>query len=182
MGFVTRLLLCAAFAAGCRSTVNRPVDEQGDTAELWSLLRRPAPASAAIGALDLVVRAGGRVVEEVAPQPGSVAPAVLDPMSDEVDLASDTGPARVELGLPFLLDFGVGEAPYDDGTAPLHRGGLGSGGFSGSVMSVIWRRPLPRGLVLQGQACLVRDQDLSLLDGLGDARFGFAVVGLSFSF
>jgi hypothetical protein len=182
MRLVTSILLCAASAAGCRATENRPVVERSDTAELWSLLRRPAPASASVTALDLIVRPRVRVVEEVAPHPAMVAPALATQRNDEVDSASDSTPARVDLGLPILVDFGVVEAPYDDGTSPLHRGAVGSGGFSGSVLSVLWRRPLPRGLVLQGQACLVRDQDLSLLDGLGDARFGFAVVGLSVSF
>jgi hypothetical protein len=176
------MLVCAALAAGCRSPENRPVDELDDTAELWSLLRRPAPASAGVAALELVVRAGGRVATPVATYPAAVAPVAEGHTRDELDLASDTATQWVDVGLPFLVDFGVGEAPYDDCTTPLHRGAVGAGGFSGSVLSVVWRRPLPRGLVLQGQACLVRDQDLSVLDGLGEARFGFAVLGITVSF
>ena len=182
MRVVTSMCLCAALATGCRSTGNRPVDEQRDAAELWALLRRPAPASSVVAALDLVVRPRGHVVEEVAPKPASDAPAMGAPRRAEADSASEDECARVDLGLPILVDFGVVEAPYDDGTTPLHRGGAGAGGFSGSVLSVLWRRPLWHGLVLQGQACLVRDQDLGLLDGLGDARFAFAVLGLSVSF
>jgi len=182
MRAVTSILLCAALAAGCRSTENRPVDERDDTAEIWSLLRRPAPTNASVAALELVVRAVSFVAAPVAPRPHTVAPLAVGPNWDEVDSANDTAIQSVDLGLPFLVDFGVGEAPYDDCTTPLHGGAVGAGGFSGSVLSVVWRRPLPRGLVLQGQACLVRDQDLSVLDGLGDARFGFAVLGITVSF
>jgi hypothetical protein len=182
MRVVTPMLLCAALAAGCRSTANRPVEEQGDAAELWSLLHRPAPASVSVDALDLVVRTGGPMVGEAAPVRVTSAPLPLDPGKLAEDIASEPPAPVVDLGLPILVDFGVGEAPYDDATTQLHRGALGSGGFSSSVLSVVWRRPLPRGFILQGQASLVRDQDLSLLDGLGDARFGFAVLGLCVSF
>jgi hypothetical protein len=175
------MLLCAALVAGCRSTANRPVDERGDAAVLWSLLHRPAPASVSVTALELVVREGGPVVGEVAPELSTAAPPAADEGARD-DITSDPPAARVDLGLPILVDFGVGEAPYDDGTTPLHSGSLGSGGFSSSVLSVVWRRPLPHGFFLQGQACLVRDQDLSILDGLDEARFGFAVLGLCVSF
>jgi len=180
--FIGSLLLCAGLTAGCRSTENRPVVEHGDAAQLWALWRRPVVASQGVQALEVLVRAGGVVVAEVARSLEAAVPGSADPRVGAFDVAGDPGPALVDLGLPVLVDFGVGEAPYDDCTAPLHPGALSSGGFSGSVLSLVWRRPLPLGLVLQGQAALVRDQDLSLLDGLGEARFGFAVLGLSVSF
>jgi hypothetical protein len=139
-------------------------------------------ASSGVAALDLIVRSHEVVPDVLASHFGPQPSAVPDVSAHRSDRAHAEAPGRVDLGLPLLVDFGVVEAPYDDGAAPFDREALGSGGFSGSVLSLLWRRPLPRGLVLQGQACLVRDQDLGLLDGLGDARFAFAVLGISVSF
>lgn len=174
--------MCALLAWGCGATMNRPVDEAGDAAELALLLRPAAPAGRPVPALGAIVVAGSEA-------PRSDLPAAFrresqDPLADGVEADPSREPAapQLDLGLPIALDFGALEAPYDDGAPRAVSDAPTQGGFSSSVMTIQWRRPLPSGLVLQGQASFIRDQELSVLEALDDARFGFVVVGLGVSF
>lgn len=93
-------------------------------------------------------------------------------------LDATAGP--VDLGYPLLIDLGAGDAPYDDGVAPLDPAHLGRSGFSDSVMRFTWRERLTPNASWTGGAAFLRAQDSSVLEGLADARFGFAVLGLEF--
>lgn len=93
-----------------------------------------------------------------------------------VQLDADAGP--VDLGYPLLVDLGAGDAPYDDGVLPLAADGVKRGGFSDSVIRVTWRERFAPSASLTGGAAFLRHQDIGILDGLPEARFGFLVLGV----
>ncbi|MEL6430095.1 MAG: hypothetical protein AAFZ87_16740 [Planctomycetota bacterium] len=90
----------------------------------------------------------------------------------------DAARGPVDLGYPLLVDLGAGDAPYDDGVAPLDADGLGRSGFSDSVMRFTWREWFAPSAAFTGGAAFLRNQDATVLEGLSDTRFGFVVVGL----
>lgn len=90
----------------------------------------------------------------------------------------DAARGPVDLGYPLLIDLGAGDAPYDDGVAPLGADGLGRSGFSDSVMRFTWREWFAPSAAFTGGAAFLRNQDATVLEGLSDTRFGFAVVGV----
>ncbi len=172
--------------AGCAATPNRPVDTGPEAEALAALLRRPEPAGPTLGGLAVVVvtpgpreAMGARTRPALFVPPKGAAPEHLRvPLDDGVEVGAEPPP----LGLPLRVDFGVGEAPYDDGTLPLHRGAVGRSGFSDSFLSLEWRSPVTRALAVSCRAAFVREQDTALLEGLGDARLGFIVLGCGVSF
>ena len=185
-----RLWFLTLWVAGCGATANRPLDDSPEARAVSALFRdRPGPRMPATPRVEVALVAiarGSRVDDGTAPvddlrRAGSFAPAPGEAL-DGSDVLFDLGPAPVDIGLPLTVDFGVGEAPYDDGTTPLHRGCVGPGGFSDTVLSFVWRQPVALGVSLQARAAMAREQDLALLEGLPDARFAFAVFGVSVSF
>lgn len=178
----SRILALLLLALGCRSGANRPVEEGGDAAALGLLLRHSVPVTPRVrsvleaGADDALQARGGPAT----PTEGSPSARSLPELPLDV-LFADT-PATTDVGLPVRFDFGAGEAPFDDGTLPIHRGCVGPSGFSDAILSLVWRQPLTSAVRLQGRAAVVRAQDLALMDGFSDARFAFLVLGLSVSF
>jgi len=178
-------LLTALVAAGCASAPNRPVADGPDARALAALLRRPEPPGATVSGLALVLVAGVPEVSLPAPAPAVRADRgepVPPPRRPEAPSLEEAPAADLALGLPLRLDFGVGEAPYDDGTLPLHRGSVGRPGFSDTFLSLEWRSPVTRAVALTCRAAFVREQDTALLEGLAEARFGFLVLGCGVSF
>jgi len=174
---------------GCRAVSNRPLEGGPDCDCLPELLAhfvRPRSEAAASAPVRPVVLAVHRLEStttaalELAVRTRRILDATLDDAHPDPRVEELGGPP--ELGLPFQIDFGVGEAPYDDGTLPRHRGGLGRGGFSDTVLSLVWLQPVGSGLALRAHAALAREQDLALLEGLAGAQFAFAAFGLSVSF
>lgn len=100
--------------------------------------------------------------------------------SGPAQLDADLGP--VDLGYPLLIDLGAGDAPYDDGVATIHAEERKRGGFSDSIIQMMWRERLSPQTSIHTGAALQRFQDLGILDGLSDAEFAWAVVGLQFTF
>lgn len=94
----------------------------------------------------------------------------------------DPGLGPVDLGYPLLVDLGAGDAPYDDGVETIYAEEKKRGGFSDTVIQVHWRHRLGPELSFHGGASVFRYQDLGILDGLSDARFGWAVVGIQLQF
>ncbi len=94
----------------------------------------------------------------------------------------DPGLGPVDLGYPLLVDLGAGDAPYDDGVETIHAEENKRGGFSDTVIQMHWRHQLGPEMSFHGGASMFRYQDLGILDGLSDARFGWAVLGIQFRF
>lgn len=94
----------------------------------------------------------------------------------------DAGLGPVDLGFPLLIDLGAGDAPYDDGIPTIHGVESKRGGFSDSIVQMMWRETLSPMTSVHTGAAIRRYQDLSILDGLEDARFAWAVIGLQWRF
>ena len=178
--------LIALLVAGCAATPNRPVDTGPEAEALAALLRRPEPAGPTLGGLAVVVIAPSpREAMGAQTRPARFVPprgAAPEQSTVHEDDNLEVGAEPPPLGLPLRVDFGVGEAPYDDGTLPLHRGAVGRSGFSDTFLSLEWRSPVTRALAVSCRAAFVREQDTALLEGLGDARLGFIVLGCGVSF
>ncbi|MEZ6017696.1 MAG: hypothetical protein R3F49_21490 [Planctomycetota bacterium] len=174
-----------ALALGCRAQENRAALADPAANEVAALLRgcwhRPGDVQVTL----LTVEEGARRSDsdrlDLGPK-RAVADLDGPSGSHEIDLLFDDGPLQADVGLPVTVNFGVGEAPYDDGTLPIHRGCVGPGGFSDSILSVVWQQPLPGRVAFEGRAAMVRDQDRTIFESLSDAHFAFAVLGFSVSF
>lgn len=90
-------------------------------------------------------------------------------------LDPDLGP--MDLGYPLLVDFGAGEAPYDDGVPTIHGVELTRSGFSDSVLQAAWREQWSPQSMIHVTIAFTRHQDLGIMDGLDDTRFAWCVVG-----
>jgi len=81
----------------------------------------------------------------------------------------------------WVFDFGVGEAPYDDGprrsdSFPARKG------FSDSVLSLGYGGDLGGGARWESGITAIRFQDQPLLEGLGDTELGWVTLGVRFRF
>ena len=94
----------------------------------------------------------------------------------------DPGLGPVDLGYPILIDLGAGDAPYDDGVRTIHAVETKRGGFSDTIIQMLWRQPVSPMASIHTGAALQRFQDLGILDGLSDAKFAWAIVGLQLRF
>lgn len=117
---------------------------------------------------------------------GATAITAASPLGDIAGEIAGEGPVQldpglgpVDLGYPLLVDLGAGDAPYDDGVETIHAVEVKRGGFSDTVIQVQWREPIHPGWSITGGACLFREQDLSILDGMETARFGWAILGVA---
>lgn len=186
-----RLLWLALGLAGCGATTNRPLIETREAAAITALLRErhsaALPTAPPVLAVMVTPIQGARFTPwptgARAALPGTRIPSeASEPAVGDDAGFMEPGSGPVRAGLPIELDFGVGEAPYDDGTTPTHRGATGPGGFSDTVLSLAWRQPVAAGLSVLARAALTRDQDLAILEGLPEADFAFAVLGVAVSF
>ncbi|MEM8713796.1 MAG: hypothetical protein AAGG01_22875 [Planctomycetota bacterium] len=121
--------------------------------------------------------AGGEPRDHLAGKLGMQEPAsAFDGMgSGARQLDPDLGP--MDLGYPLLVDFGAGEAPYDDGVATIHGVELTRSGFSDSVLQAAWREQWSTHSMLHLTVAFTRYQDLGIMDGIEDTRFAWCVVG-----
>lgn len=190
------LLGAAAWFSSCATCRNRPVQasvssvgvrengvqvERGDA--LTGNLSTPASHSETVSPLEQgpVPDLAQRIETLVAWQPVGPPEAPVDPLDGEVQIP-DPDKAPVDMGLPFQLDLGAGEAPYDDGVRALHVNTPGRPGFSDSVIQLTWRERVSEDLGLHGTAAMLRFQDIAIIDGLADAEFGWFVLGVHTTF
>lgn len=174
MGLLGGLLPSCASGDGVRAVVSaEPPPVHYELARLDA--ERTAEDSA--GRAFPAVRDMVELVSPAAFKIGSGSDFASDILGDGVaQLDATVGP--LDLGYPLLIDLGAGDAPYDDGVEPLDAVQLGRSGFSDSVMRFTWRERLTANASWTGGAAFLRAQDSSVLEGLADARFGFAVLGL----
>lgn len=195
----TRTIACAALAigalvSGCSTSPVRAVADVVPEGLSYSLKTRSIerivePALSIDGLVDgiaLMDSVGAELEEELDGLVGS------EP-SDELagaqafDLASAFGsgttqlnPALgpVDLGWPLLIDLGAGETPHDDGIRPFDVLEPTRSGFSDSVIQASWRESLSTSSKIHATVAVTRFQDLGLIDGAGDMRFTWFVVGI----
>lgn len=80
------------------------------------------------------------------------------------------------------LDLGAGQAPYDDAPPTYALLPTGSGGFSGSLVRVVYEGTPVGGVSFQGGVAASRFQDEPLMSGLRDAELAWLSFGLRFRF
>lgn len=192
-----KVLLCLVplAAASCGGTSLRPVVSVEPTVAeaIWTrdeIVERPAKA---VDAADLARRLrsieswilSDRVEHRTeAPVPGTGPPpaGTLGPLMGRGPAQLDPGLGPVDLGYPILIDLGAGDAPYDDGVRTIHAEEPKRGGFSDTIIQMLWRQTVSPMTSVHTGAALQRFQDLGILDGLSDAEFAWAIVGLQLRF
>jgi len=177
------IALLAGLAAACSAPRVRPVVGVGPVPASYTYVERGADDAFAPGPEGGAERvpvplALEHEVDLLAPAVDAAAPDVSLLVRDLTPKQLDPRQGPVDLGIPVLLDMGAGHAPYDDGVHPLHADEWGRSGFSGTVIRLSWREPLDESVTVVGGAAFLRFQDIGLLDGIADARFGFAVLGI----
>ena len=173
----------AAAAAACSAPGVRPVVGVEPVPASYTYVERGdaspfAPDAALVADQGPVPRALQYELDLFSPGARGTAPDAGLPVRPLRPMQLDPRRGPVDLGIPVLLDMGAGDAPHDDGVQPLHADEIGRSGFSGTVIQLSWRRPLDEAVTVVGGAAFLRFQDIGLLDGIADARFGFAVLGI----
>lgn len=174
--------MIAALAAACSASGVRPVLGVEPMPASYSFQERDverfAPDAAPIAPQDATPRELQPSLQLRPPRVEPPAPSTWFVPREFRQKQLDPSRGPVDLGIPMLLDLGAGDAPYDDGVEPLHADEIGRSGFSGTVIRLSWREPIDDAVTFVGGAAFLRFQDIGLLDGIADARFGFAVLGI----
>ncbi len=111
----------------------------------------------------------------------AAAAATLAEVSGDRPFQLDAVMGALGLDYPLLLDLGAGSGS-DDGVETIHAVEAKRSDFSDTVIQLKWRESIRPGWSITGGACMFRQQDLGILDGLGAARFGWATLGIAMRF
>ena len=195
--FRTLICLLSLSAVSCGGPSLRPVVgvEPIVADAVWSQDERFERPPEAVDAADLARRlqsieswilsdmvdpgAGGRAPDATVPVDAGRA---TSPWVGRGPAQLDPGLGPVDLGYPILIDLGAGDAPYDDGVRTIHGVETKRGGFSDTIIQMQWRQTVSPMASVHTGAALQRFQDLGILDGLSDAKFAWAIVGLQLRF
>lgn len=183
------LAVCVSFV-GCVSNQTRAVVDARPRVErvVWTLDERVLEKPQGEAASEVSARDAWREVASSIAGRGAAGVAKEASSPGELELLGegpsqlDPGLGPVDLGYPLLVDLGAGDAPYDDGVETIYAEEKKRGGFSDTVIQVHWRHRLGPALSFHGGASMFRYQDLGIIEGLSDARFGWAVLGIQLQF
>lgn len=109
----------------------------------------------------------------------ALATATLSEISGDRPLRPDPIMGPIDLGYALLMDLGAGDAPYADGVETIHAAEATRDDFSDTIIRLQWRESIRPGWSITGGASLFREQGMGIIDGLGNARFGWATLGIA---